>query len=112
MSKIEFQQIYNNTKKNAENFLNSDSDQSLLTKYESYSSSLKQLTQVLRQLEDKEEVRDYIDSLLLIHKEVEDRLIKEKESLFKNIRSTLCREHVRHKYYTKSIKSNLVDRKS
>jgi hypothetical protein len=111
MSKYDFLQLFDNTIKKADKFLTSPSDESMLKAYGIYSSSLKQLTQVLKALDDKDEIRPEIEHLLKVHKDVENRLIKEKESLFKTIRSTLCRAHVRHKYHSDNIKSSLVDRK-
>ena len=96
----------------ADIFINAPFDQDFLQKYEAYSTSLKQLTQILKKIADKEDLKDRIDILLGVHKKVEDRLVKEKECLLKDIRTTICREHVRHKYYSKTIKSTLVDRQS
>jgi len=112
MPKNNFTQMYDNTLKKAELFLNASYDDEFMNLYEAYSSSLKQLTQVIVILEDKEMYADQIKNLLGVHKKVEDRLIAEKDGIFKNIRTTICREHIQHKYYSKSIKSSLVDRKS
>ncbi|PLX69817.1 MAG: hypothetical protein C0603_02470 [Denitrovibrio sp.] len=112
MSKINFLQIYNNALKKADEFLNSEMDENFLKRYEAYSTSLEQLTQILKEIENKDEVKSETEKILEVHKKVEDRLISEKDGLFKNIRTLICREHIQHKYYSKSIKSTLVDRKS
>ncbi|PLX71047.1 MAG: hypothetical protein C0602_03165 [Denitrovibrio sp.] len=112
MSKNNFIQMYDNTIKKAEIVLNAPYDDNFMKLYEAYSSSLKQLTQVMKTLDDKQKVSEETKHILDVHKKVEDKLLAEKEGLFKKIRSTICREHIRHKYYSKSIKSSLVDRKS
>lgn len=104
--------MFNNTVKKADVFLESSVQDDFLKKYDTYSSSLKQLTQVLKNIENKDEIREQIDGMLEIHKKVEERLIKEKDCLFKDIRTAICREHLRHKYQSKSIRSTLVDRRS
>jgi len=112
MSKINFLQIYDNTIKNANEFINSKVDDDFMKKYDTYSSSLQQLTQTLKEIENRDEVKEETENILVLHKKVEDKLVSEKDSLFKNIRSLICREHIRHKYYSESIKSTLVDRQS
>lgn len=112
MSKNNFMQMYDNTLKKAEKVLNAPYDDKFLKLYEAYSESLKQLTQVIKTVDDKEQVSEETKNLLDIHKKVEDKLIAEKDGLFSKIRTTICREHLQHKYYSKSLKSSLVDRKS
>jgi len=104
--------MYDNTIKKADVFLNTPYDDEFMKEYEAYSSSLKQLTQVMETLDEKVQYEDEIKKLLVVHKKVEDRLISEKDGIFKKIRTAICREHIQHKYYSKSIKSSLVDRKS
>jgi len=103
--------MYDNTTKKANAFLNAGPDADILKLYKHYSASLKQLTQVLKALENKDEVKQQVEILLEIHEKVEEKLVSEKDSAYEKIRTTLCREQLRHKYHSGNIKSSLVNRK-
>lgn len=112
MSINDFHNIYDVVMTKAEAFLSSPADSDLLKSYKIYSSSFKQITQILNSLENKDSIRPQIENLLTVHKKVEDRLLSEKDSVFKKIRTTLCREHLKNKYYSKNINKSLIDKKS
>lgn len=112
MSRKNFDNLYNEVLKKAETFLSAPADEELLKKYKQYSYSIKQIVQIIDSMEDRELVRPELDNLLSAHKKVEDRLVTERDNVFKKIRSTLCREHLKNKYYSESISRTLVDKKS
>ncbi|WP_148214159.1 hypothetical protein ACMC5U_05210 [Deferribacteres bacterium DY0609] len=97
--------------KKAEAVINAEEHENLIKNYDSYKSCMKQLTQILKEINDKDDLRVEIESVETLHGRVIERLVKEKEGLFKNIRTKICREHVRKKYSSKSQKASLINKK-
>jgi len=112
MRKNDFIHIYDEIIKKAEEVIATDNHIDLLRTYDTYKSYLKQLTQILKDVEDKSDIKKEINSVKEVHNKVVERLVKEKDGLFKTIRTDICREHVRKKYNAKSQKSSLINKKT
>lgn len=112
MRKNDFITITEELIKIGEALIASSSNAEILRKHKTYSSCLKQLTQILSDIEDKTEISGYIEKVEEMNKSVEEKLIAEKNGIFKNIRTGICREHIRKKYNSKSQKSSLINKKS
>jgi hypothetical protein len=112
MSQSDFHVIFKQTYEYANDLTQREFDDSFLDKYQTYSSYISQLIQILEKMPVKtEEVETQIKNLLAVHKKVEDRLSREKTEIGKKISSKICKEHIKQKYTTKSIKSALLNKK-
>jgi len=112
MRKNDFLQIYEEIMKKAEEVKSSVGSVEILANYKIYKSYLKQITQILKDIDDKSDLQDQINDIRNVNENVLKALRDEKDGLFKNIRSNICREHLRKKYDAESQKSSLINKKA
>ena len=111
MSKNDFKQLYAELTKIHEQFMDTISSEELLRKASSYQSCLKQLTQILSAIDDKESLLEDIENVESMNRDLEAKLMSEKDDIHSDIRRNSCREHIRKKYVAKDGKSSLINRK-
>jgi hypothetical protein len=112
MRKNDFLQIYEEIMKKAEELTSASGSAEVLAKYKIYKSYLKQITQILKEIDDKSEIQTQIEDIRNLNENVLKSLRNEKEGLFKNIRTNICREHLRKKYDAENQKSSLINKKA
>lgn len=112
MRKNDFLTIYEEIMYKAEQVTSASADTDILTKYKTYKSYLKQATQIIKDIDDKSDIQTEINDIKVSNENVLKALMKAKEGLFKNIRTNICREHLRKKYNAKSQNSSLINKKA
>jgi len=112
MSQYDFVKIQKITTEKAEKLIQCDSPEDIIDLFESYSSSFKQLTQALDNINDKSALREEIDFSLKIHERVEERLELERGNALSGINSELSRESLRSKYNSDDPRPSFLNRKT